>query len=53
MDWILVAPIVTAKAVVGAVEGRSVILKCEARGYPKAMVEWMRYGKLNFDRSLT
>ena len=39
-----VPPVVKTKALVGAVEDRSVTLYCEATGYPKAMVEWMRYG---------
>ena len=39
-----VEPEVMAKGVVGAVEGKSVTLICNVRAYPKAMVEWMRYG---------
>ena len=42
----LVAPTVSAQAVIGAVEDRPVVLSCEAKAYPKAMVEWMRYGKI-------
>ena len=44
--FILVAPTVSAQAVIGAVEDRPVVLSCEAKAYPKAMVEWMRYGKI-------
>lgn len=40
-----VAPEVSTKAaLIGAVENRPVILVCTANAYPKAMVEWMRYG---------
>ena len=41
---ILVAPEVFTKGVIGAAEGGVVILKCDAKAYPTAMVEWMHDG---------
>ena len=32
------------KGVIGAAEGGVVILKCDAKAYPTAMVEWMHDG---------
>ena len=45
--FILVAPKLSAREVIGVVEGRPIILACEAKAYPKAMVEWMRHGKFS------
>ena len=46
MIIISVAPQVSTKAaLVGAVENRPFMIVCEAKAYPKAMVEWMRSGK--------
>ena len=50
--FILVAPTVSAQAVIGAVEDRPVVLSCEAKAYPKAMVEWMRYGMIQIFSSI-
>jgi len=44
--YVQFAPTVSAQAVIGAVEDRPVVLSCEAKAYPKAMVEWMRYGSI-------
>lgn len=41
-----VAPEVATKGLVGAVPNRELTLDCEARGYPKVMVEWMRFGNV-------
>lgn len=37
------APEVTTKGLIGAAPFKELTLECEARGYPKVMVEWMRF----------
>lgn len=44
--YVQFAPEVFTKGVIGAAEGGVVILKCDAKAYPTAMVEWMHDGNI-------